>query len=82
VLEVATNGDAFLVAAETLQADVRDVRRLLLRIEKSGDEWAGNLRKQSLSDASQTDALVVLENQGALDRARKVMTDSPQSSPD
>jgi very-short-patch-repair endonuclease len=85
VLEVATNGDAFLVAAERLLGDIREVRRLLLSVERSGDEWAGSLRKQILSDASKTDALVALDNLGTdltevLDR-RKVYLSRPVHAP-
>jgi very-short-patch-repair endonuclease len=57
VLEVSKDGDAFLALAECLLADIREIRRLLLRIDELDGTWAITFRKQLLSATSQTGEL-------------------------
>ena len=69
----------------SLLADIRDVRRMLLSIEKADCTWAENFRKQILNDTSQTEALVALGDLGtdftsALER-RQVFLSRPVHVP-
>jgi very-short-patch-repair endonuclease len=63
-LEVARDGDGFLNIAESVLADIREMRRLFSCLGEMDGTWVGALRKQLLAGTSRNSAFRLLKELG------------------